>query len=482
MRQSIFTKLFVSILSVSLLMLVAMIFTINSSFKEGLQQYLNDKEIEQLELLAEYAKDYYSNESGWAEFALQPGAWPLLLSKIGEMPPPPRLADPKVQRTFTEAALPEGNPATQSFVPLVFRINLLGIDHKRIHGDPKNLRAPGPEEQVRQIAIKVNDQAVGWLRVVQKKELPPGIADGFLKSQTSNFTIIASVSFFVSFVIAFVLVRHFLSPLKALHGGAKAIESGDFDYRIPKTTTDEFGDLIESYNQLNVNLKRQKEQREQWISDISHELRTPLAVLRGEVEAIQDGIRQPDEKNLSALHNHIISLGSLVDDLHQLSVSDSGARYDTSHQVDVIGILNQVTSSFDLRMKQKNIDLQVVYQQDQQLAINGDKLALTQLFTNLLENSLRYTDSKGVVAVGLIQNEQYLKVFVEDSDPAVPDEALIRLFDRLFRVDKSRSRASGGSGLGLSICKNIVEAHNGGITASHSLLGGLKIECWLPKS
>ncbi|MDB1126332.1 ATP-binding protein [Vibrio algarum] len=285
-----------------------------------------------------------------------------------------------------------------------------------------------------------------------------------------------------SFVIAFYLVRHFLKPLKALHEGATAVERGELDFQLNTKGSDELAQLTLAFNQLVQALKKQKSDREQWLSDISHELRTPITVLRSEIEAIQDGIRKPEPQYISSLHQQVLTLGKLVNDLYELSLSDSGVKFEFTEVTNISSIVANVVNQNEIRLKEKKLAITLSALAGEDPIIKGDQNALTQLFLNLMENCIRYTDKPGAIAISVSQNADFLSVIFQDSYPSVPNDSLPKLFDRLYRVDKSRSRASGGSGLGLSICKNIVLAHGGTIIASHSELGGLKIEISFPKS
>jgi two-component system sensor histidine kinase BaeS len=215
------------------------------------------------------------------------------------------------------------------------------------------------------------------------------------------------------------------------------------------------------------------------MADISHDLRTPLAVLRAQLEAIQDGIRSPTIRSTNAMHLEVERLGKLVNDLHELSLTDVGAMTYRRVPIDVVTVLQSAAGSMEGRIEAAS--LRWVLQIAQvPLVISGDDRRLHQLFANLLENSLRYTDSGGVLQVRCAQHGANALIVVEDSAPGVPDDKMEKLFERFYRVEGSRNRATGGSGLGLAICRNIVEAHEGRITASASQLGGLRIAIELP--
>ena len=175
-----------------------------------------------------------------------------------------------------------------------------------------------------------------------------------------------------------------------------------------------------------------------------------------------------------------MNLSRLVDDLYQLSLSDAGVLTKNAEQVNLTRLLDNIANQNELRLAEKNIHLQRNYDPSQATLLQADPDALSQLIFNLFENSYRYTDPDGQLKLTLSQSLGTVELIIEDSAPAVPDDALPKLFERLFRVDKSRSRANGGSGLGLSICQNIVKAQGGVIAANHSPLGGLQIKITLP--
>ncbi|EKD40360.1 MAG: hypothetical protein ACD_75C00075G0001, partial [uncultured bacterium] len=258
--------------------------------------------------------------------------------------------------------------------------------------------------------------------------------------------------------------------------------AGEFSTRVPVTTADELGRLAGDFNTLALTLESNEKARRQWVADISHELRTPLAVLRGEIEAIQDGVRNFDPESLRSLHQEVLRLGRLVDDLHQLSMSDLGALTYRREQQDLVIVLEQSLEFYRPEFVRKNIDLQADLPVSAPVNLFADQERLRQLFANLLDNSLKYTDEQGVVAVRLAIDADKVLIDFQDSAPRVAESDLPKLFDRLYRVENSRNRATGGSGLGLAICRNIVEAHDGAITASLSPLGGVWIQITFPRA
>ncbi|MCW8995503.1 MAG: ATP-binding protein [Psychromonas sp.] len=475
MRLTIFHKLFISLLLTSTIMMIGMALLINNSFQSGLQTYLNQREIDKMEVIALQVSHYYSTENGWQMIKEQPYLWENLLRQVAEHPP----VDPPMQ-DMRAARRPLHHFSRNRLMLLYQRIELLDGKENPVFDYIKKRDNPASVADIIKVPISFNDKTVGWISIKQRKAITGELAESFFKQQLNNFYLIAAWVALFSFIVAGLLVRHFLKPLKNLHSGARALLSGDFQQQIPVQGNDELAELSQTFNSLTNTLKQQKRSREQWLADISHELRTPIAVLLSEIEALEDGIRQPEPKYITSLHKQVMNLSSLVDDLYRLSVSDAGMDIDRSQMVDLTQLLETVAVQNEVRLAEKNIQLKRVYQSMKSVSVKADPKSLTQLLLNLFENSYRYTDPGGILQISLLQDKKNIQLIIEDSAPAVPDDSLTKLFQRLYRVDKSRSRANGGSGLGLSICQNIVEAHGGMITADHSSLGGLQIKISLP--
>ncbi|MEZ9908217.1 ATP-binding protein [Vibrio sp. 10N.261.51.A3] len=452
-------------------MLFVLTYFINSSFQRGLQDFTNNNEIALAQELANNLKQYYSPSEQWRRLEREPH---LIASSIGgPSRPHPRDRHPSPP--------PLREPEAPGLQPIWQRLNILDQDGRAIIGPPENLHHLEDGQHQALVEITLDDQVIGYISIVQMDKISGPLAESFFKQQTTHVSTIASITVLLSFLISLFLVRRFLKPLRALSKGAKSIENGDLDFYIKKSGNDELSDLIGIFNGVVETLRKQKTLREQWLSDISHELRTPITVLRSELEALQDGIRSPEPKYIDSLHQQIITLGQLVEDLHQLSLYDIGFNLNVKNNVDIHKLIDSVIVQNSIRLEQKRITLTKHYDHSAPLFTSCDERLLTQLFVNLLENSARYTSDNGHVSIDVTDISDSIIINVEDSDPGVPDASLPRLFERLYRVDKSRSRSSGGSGLGLSICKNIVEAHQGHITADHSELGGLRIIIALPK-
>jgi two-component system sensor histidine kinase BaeS len=272
------------------------------------------------------------------------------------------------------------------------------------------------------------------------------------------------------------LSRHLLAPVRKLTAGTQALASRQFDTRIEIESKDELGQLAADFNAMAQTLEDYERMRRQWVSDIAHELRTPLSILRGEIEALQDGIREVNRDSLDSLFSEAKHLNKIVTDLHELSLADTAALSIQKVPVDAVAVLNETLGHFKQGFAQNQIAIENSLENQPPTSVIGDADRLQQLFSNLLENTLRYADAPGTLKIGQERTENRWVLFFEDSGPGVPAEALGRLFDRLYRLDRPRSRTMGGSGLGLSICKSIAKALGGEIRALNANSGGLRIE------
>jgi two-component system sensor histidine kinase BaeS len=239
--------------------------------------------------------------------------------------------------------------------------------------------------------------------------------------------------------------------------------------------------LARDFNQLAYTLERNEQMRREFMADVSHELRTPLSVLRGELEAIEDGVRTLDQHSMKSLQGEVGMLSKLVDDLYELSLADVGALTYRKAPCVLNTLLEQSVGMFQERLSARQLRVELALPTPP-LELVADASRLQQLFSNLLENAVRYTDPNGVVRVSATAERDELRIEFIDSGPGVSASQLPRLFERFYRGEASRNRTSGGAGLGLAICHSIALAHGGSLSADHSPLGGLWLTLRLPRS
>lgn len=386
--------------------------------------------------------------------------------------PPPR-GVPEGVPTRPEIAGPEQRPLRGTGPEWMSRLSLFDELGQRLHGPSVRVRGGAV------FPIEVAGTKVGELYLQPAPELRDEPSAEFLGNQAQRALIIAAIVLALALVVSGWLARRLLAPLPAIKAAVRALAQGRYDPPGGLPDQGAFAELSGDVRHLAGALAQHQQSRQQWTADIAHELRTPVAILMGEIEAIEDGVRPVDAKSVASLRAECHRLRRLVDDLYQLSLSDVGGLNYRFAPVDLAALVRERCALHEPAARQAGLAL-VVTAAPSTLPVTGDHERLEQLLSNLLGNCMRYTDAPGRIEVSLSRRGSTALLRIEDSPPGVPDEALPRLFERLFRVDRSRSRDTGGAGLGLAIAERIVDAHRGRIRARHAALGGLAIDIDLP--
>ena len=351
---------------------------------------------------------------------------------------------------------------------------ILGLDEERRQLIGRSELAP------RAILKPIPGQGrvVGYLGYVPRTGLLESIESLYLTRQHLAFGVLAAAMLAASLVLGAGLSYWISRRIRRLAASAQALSAGDYSQRLDASGHDELAQLARDFNVLAQTLEAARRARQQWIADISHELRTPVSILRGEIEALQDGVRPLDQRAIGSLAAEASRLARLVEDLHTLSLSDLGALTYHKEPVDLAEVIEDTIEPQRQRLAEQGLRVETGLARGAVVAGDADRLG--QLFANLLQNSSRYTDAPGTIAVRLSRDAGRMVVDWEDSAPGVPAEELPRLTERLYRVEGSRSRAGGGSGLGLAIARALAEGHGGTMSAHPSALGGLRIRIEFP--
>jgi two-component system sensor histidine kinase BaeS len=437
MRPGITLKLFFAILAASAAAAAAMALATRLSFQSGFIGYLNQVEAQRLDALTGALADEYRRH----------GNWSFVRDNYARL------------RELAAPAQP------------IQRFTLLDDARRRVVGNPE---LPA-DAAVRPVVV--DERIVGWIARAPFRRLSSAADLSFQQEQLRAGWIIAGLALALAAFVAIVLARVFLLPLRRLAAATHRLSAGAYDTRVPVRSRDELGRLAEDFNRLAQALERNEQLRRRFMADISHELRTPLAVVKGELEAIEDGVRPLSRESLASLNHEVAALGKLVEDLYQLALADVGALAYRKERLDLGALLQDAVEPFGERFKQRQLSMEL---QLAPAAVFADGDRMTQAFRNLLENSLRYTDAAGRIRISVRRSHARVLVLCEDSAPGVPADAMTHLFERFYRVEGSRSRANGGAGLGLAITRSIIEAHGGEITARASALGGLAVEIAIP--
>lgn len=328
--------------------------------------------------------------------------------------------------------------------------------------------------------VIVGSKQVGTLLItnenrIRRTPLRPGVI------QSINRAVIpaALAAGLAALLMGTLLFRWITRPLSDLRQAAETVSQGELSARVPETSIDELGALAKSFNQMIARLDDQQRLRKQMVADIAHELRTPLSVMQATLEAMLDGVLKPDTSELRNLHSEARRLARLVDDLRTLSLADEGRLELELEPVDIGGLAEQVVGQTSSAAEARQITLQTDIEQSiPPIMADGDRLI--QVLTNLLSNALRYTPENGHVTVRLMKTGSNLRLSVADDGPGIAPEDMPLVFERFWRGDKSRSRGSGGSGIGLAIARQLVEMHGGTVGVESQVRHGATFWLELP--
>jgi len=269
----------------------------------------------------------------------------------------------------------------------------------------------------------------------------------------------------VAVALSLYLTRSVIAPVHAMSVATQRIADGHYDERVQVRGEDELAQLAMRFNQMAEKLNQVEAMRRRLIGDVSHELRTPLTAIKGSMEGLMDGILLPTKETYQEIHSEANRLNRLVDDLQELSRVEARAYELDIHPLDVSSLVQTVTKRLTAQAESKRISLDLELASDLP-RILADEDRAVQVLTNLVGNALQYTPENGKVTIAAKQINNEVQISVRDTGLGIPPEHLPQIFDRFYRVDKSRSRrAGGGSGIGLTIARALVEAHGGQIWA-----------------
>jgi len=266
----------------------------------------------------------------------------------------------------------------------------------------------------------------------------------------------------IAVALTFILSRRTLAPVKALTVASERLGRGDFSQRVQIKDRGELGELARTFNSMAVDLERAEKLRQNMVADVAHELRTPLSNIQGYLEALRDGVIKPDAKAIRSLYEEASLLSRLVDDLQELSLAEAGELKLVCQSEDIGEIIRQAVAAVEAKERTKGLSLAVELP-EKLPPVNIDPRRIGEVLHNLLENAVAHTGKGDTIMVAARQLDKLVEISVTDTGEGIPAEELPSIFERFYRVDKSRARATGGSGLGLTIARRLVEAHGGKI-------------------
>ena len=351
------------------------------------------------------------------------------------------------------------------------RLSLYDEKHQFIVGEPAT-------DQIAYRPILVDQKVVGYLGLKPVLDQDDASSINFFSNQKRYLLLVYALTVLSSLVAALLMATYFKKPIQRLLNATLELTRGNYQHQVVIKRNDELGDLSNQLNHLADILHQHEESRRQWVADTSHELKTPLAVLQAQIEAMQDGIRKATPEHLDAMMRQVSSLKKLTQDLADLAQADAQQLKCYFAEVNPWDVVLQEVDNFKSTFEQNQLEVSL---SGEGALLSLDRDRFKQIIVNLLGNCVRYTEQGGKIQIHTQQNEHEWVLYVDDSPFGLSDEQLARLGERFYRVDDSRTRSTGGTGLGLALSCKLAQALGGSLTFNHSPLGGLRCVLTFPK-
>lgn len=452
-------KLFLATTAVVLLAVLLSVLSVNLVFNQEFSKYLSQTVESVLTDLPARLSTLYQNKGGWDRSALNE------LSKSLPLGTEVTLLDSQ-ERTVAVLSNSDTDMMSQHNTMMA----MMGMGRSFAEWKSKTIEIVTPQGIVGTARIVY----LAAPRVLNPQDL------SFQSAVLRSLVLAGVLALILGILLNYLITRHLVRPLKRLTEAAHRIGQGRFDERVVISAKDEVGTLAQAFNSMADRLTHQEKLRKQFTADIAHELRTPLTSIRSYIEAFQDGVLPPNEQNLSVLNEEIDRLVGLATDLKDLNISEMGALQLHLSLINLKDLLKKVAHNLSPLIKEKDLDL-VWNLPPAPVELEGDERLLTRLFYNILHNAYKYNSEHGGITIILDQAPESIEVRIKDNGPGIAREDLPFIFERFYRADKSRSRASGGSGIGLALVSQIARLHQGSVEASSTPDVGSVFTVTLPK-
>jgi signal transduction histidine kinase len=379
------------------------------------------------------------------------------------------LNDGPPSNVFTVELQPIDGTSTQHLYPTIFD----GANSQA--GQQQMFIANSPNTN-KTLRLADYESGIYWTAIIQNDPLQ----NRFVTSLENSLLIAVALASIVALVLTWLLSERILAPVAALTKAAQRLEGGDLSQRVEVKARDEIASLAYAFNSMADTLERTEALRRTMVSDIAHELRTPLTNIRGYLEGLRDGVVEADLDTFDSLHEEALLLNRLIDDLQELALAEAGQLRLNLNRCDISSLLRQSLLAAQPRLSQQALHSELKLANDlPELELDAERMG--QVLRNLLNNALTHTSVGGTIRLIAEQaTDQTISIRIEDTGSGVPADDLPFIFERFYRADRSRNRATGGAGLGLTIVKQLVEAHGGTISVNSQVGEGSSFQILLP--
>ena len=448
-RRSFALRLTAAFVGVGIASAAVAALLVNAEFGRRFAGYLDDRQLAQEQQVSTALAEAYGRTGDWSTADLSPvGA--LIAMEGGTLE----------VRDISRSTVWVADESTTGVDPAIHR----------------GMMGAGPLGPERTLPIVVRGNVVGSaaMRLPTEGLLPHDVS---FRDSVNRLLVVGGVAAAaVALLLGLVLARRAVAPARALTGAARALAHGDRGTRISSDRDDEFGEMADAFDAMADTVDEEDRMRRTFASDVAHELRTPLAILRASVESIQDGVVAPDDASIASLHEEVLRMSRLVEDLETIAQADA-ARFSLRREpVDLGAEVRTVVVGFRDRFAEGGIDLQAGIEDVQ---VQGDSVRLRQIASNLLSNALKFTPSGGHVTVSVAGKGSSAILEVADTGPGIPPDEIDRVFDRFYR---GRTVRAGGSGIGLAVVRDLVGAHGGEVSVESGSSRGSRFLVVLPRA
>ncbi len=460
MMYSLQVKFLLVTLTISVLAIGAIAFFSNRSTKTEFRRFIEANDETRMERIRDLLTEHYAKTSDWsqAQSALEQvgkigGQQLALLDAQGQIIAawPPELLQAEITRspdnrfTMRRRVVKEEASANEE------RVRVIG-EEELVLVNPPHL-----------IFLNATGELTATLYLLPPPPTEQADEQKVFFASVDRALIVAVVSIALAVLVAtLILSGRILRPVASLTRAAQLMEKGDLEQRVETRSKDEIGQLAQAFNAMADSLARTERLRRNMVSDIAHELRTPLTNIRCQIETLQDGLAQASPAMLASLHEEAMLLNHLIDDLQELALADAGQLRLHCAPLGIDEAIGNAVSAIKQQADSKEVTINLDLPEELP-AVHADDKRVGQILRNLLANAITYTPAAGRIRVQARQAESAIAVTVEDNGAGIAPEHLPNIFERFYRADGARARATGGAGLGLAIVKQLVEAHGGQI-------------------